>query len=76
MMKSFLLLLFHLALVAVGGPADVVEQVVHLYLVLVNLQKQVNVSVQSHFLSQTHHQHVAAHQLMGTGCRIGNYRAN
>jgi hypothetical protein len=56
--------------------ADVVQQVVHLYLVLIYLQQQVNITVKSHLLSQSHQNHIAPHHLLRAGLGVGDESAD
>ena len=56
--------------------ADVVQQVVHLYLVLIYLQQQVNITVKSHFLSQSHQNHIAPHHFWRAYFGVGDESAD
>ena len=56
--------------------ADVIEQVVHLYLVLVDLQQKVNITIKSHFLSKSNQNNVASHHFLGASFRVIDKSAN
>ena len=56
--------------------ADVIEQVVHLYLVLVDLQQKVNITIKSHFLSKPNQNNVAFDHFLGASFRVIDKSAN